>query len=524
MSRQKVNLRNSIRYKYTLGLILFAILLSLSASTIGYYEFRANFEKQYKERAYTISKIIASQINGDHIYDYLKDANYNPTPVLTDSLQTLWETMDVRYIYFATTDASQVRFIYVKGGEIIYPTENNLQLGEKEMMGDYYVVREKDRAIGVNVPVFDVKQNIVGVVRTHIGMDDMKEGVYRYVVESILLNLLLAGIITVIYVSYIHRNFVAPIEKISQSALDFAASAYREVPSLPSPNTKDEIENLTLSLSQMTHDIKNYIQDIENNVMEKEKFKAELRVAKQIQAALLPTEFPNNEKIDMFALMDSAKEVGGDFYDFFYTEPRQMMLVIGDVSGKGIPAALFMTSTKEIIKNRTTDGNSPQRIFEIANNKLLENSDDRMFVTAWLGRINLESGELTYVSAGHPPAMIKRQDGGFGALTLNQNKLLAAFENTTYRQTTILLEAGDVIFLYTDGVIDAEKLGEQFGEKNLIDCLNRNIEKYESMKDFVCAVRREIGIYEKEGEQKDDVTMLAFRYHGKKVPRIDHIM
>ena len=178
MSKQKVNLRNSIRYKYTLGLILFAILLSLSASTIGYYEFRANFEKQYKERAYTISKIIASQINGDHIYDYLKDANYNPTPVLTDSLKTLWETMDVRYIYFATTDASQVRFIYVKGGEIVYPTENNLQLGEKEMTGDYYVVREKDRAIGVNVPVFDVKQNIVGVVRTHIGMDDMKEGIY----------------------------------------------------------------------------------------------------------------------------------------------------------------------------------------------------------------------------------------------------------------------------------------------------------------------------------------------------------
>lgn len=524
MPKQKVKLRNSIRYKYTLGLILFAILLSLSASTIGYYEFRANFEKQYKERAYTISKIIASQIDGDHVERYLEDASYNPAPILTDDLKNLWSTMDVRYIYFSTLDSTDFRFIYIKNGETVDPRNHTVQFENQDDLGDYYVVREEDRAIGVNVPVFDSNKKMVGIVRTHIGMDDMKDGIYRYVVESIFLNLLLAGIITIIYVSYIRKNVVAPIEKISQSALEFASSEYRKVPEIGSPNTKDEIENLTESLSKMTNDIKNYIGDIETNVIEKEKLQAELRVAKQIQAALLPTEFPNDEEIDLYALMDSAKEVGGDFYDFFYTEPNQMMVAIGDVSGKGIPAALFMTSTKEIIKNRTTDGNSPHHIFEIANNKLLENSNDRMFVTAWLGKINLESGELTYTSAGHPPAMIKRQGGTFGPLTLNQNKLLAAFENVKYRQTTILLEEGDVIFLYTDGVTEAEKMGELYGENKLIESLDRNIARHHSMEDFVQAVRREICIYEQEGEQKDDVTMLAFRYHGKRSSKIDHIM
>lgn len=523
MPKERITLRNSIRYKYTLGLILFAIMLSFSASTIGYFEFRMNFEKQYIERAYTIGKLIVSQIDGDDIANYLQDAVYRPAPITKRNLSALWDDMDVLYIYLASPEASRVRFIYLRDDVIHNSFMMDLRFDPKEHK-DYFVVREKNKAIGVNVPVYDSQNEMVGIVRAHISLQDIGESIYRYVMGSTLLNLLLAGFITAIYISFVRKNIVYPLEIISQRAIDFAASEYKILPKMPRSAAYDEIGKLIRSVSRMIHDIKDYIEDIENNVREKEKMTAELRIAKEIQVSLLPKEFPNNEEIDLYALMDSAKEVGGDFYDFFYTDPNQLTVIIGDVSGKGVPAALFMTNTKEILKNRTTDGNPPYRIMEIANKKLIKNSNDRMFVTVWLGRINLESGELTYVSAGHPHAMIRRANGGFEPLALNRNKILAAFEDASYKQTTTILEEGDVIFLYTDGAIEAEKNGEAFGEAKLIESLDRNFRKHSSMKALVKALRMEIGLYEKESDQKDDVTMLAFRYNGKANLTIDHLL
>ncbi|MDO5062486.1 MAG: PP2C family protein-serine/threonine phosphatase [Peptostreptococcaceae bacterium] len=523
MPKERITLRNSIRYKYTLGLILFAILLSLSASAIGYFEFQANFEKQYIERAYTIGKLIESQIDGDNIEMYFKDAVYQPAPVTEKTLKSLWNDMDVLYIYLANPEASRVHFIFVRGDA---PTDEMMMDIRLDPSGtqDYFVIREPRRTIGVNVPVRNNSGKIVGVLRIHVSLIDMGESLYRYVIEAIILNLMLASVITLIYISYVRKNVVSPIEVISRRLIDFAASGYKEVPYIPQSAAYDEIGKLARSVSQMTYDIKDYIDDIQNNVIEKEKMTAELRVARDIQASLLPTEFPKNDEIDLYALMDSAKEVGGDFYDFFYTDSHQLTVIIGDVSGKGIPAALFMTNTKEIIKNRTTDGNAPYRIMEIANKKLIKNSNDRTFVTVWLGKINLESGELTYVSAGHPTAMIRRKDKNFEPMEFSQNMILAAFDDTSYKQTTILLEEGDVIFLYTDGVIDAEKDEEAFGEKRLLESLDRNFEKSNNMEEFVKSVREEIGVYEEESDQKDDVTMLAFRYNGNANVPIDHLL
>lgn len=523
MPKRIVAYRNSIRYKYTVGLILFAVLLSFCASAIGYFEFRTNFEKQYIERAYTISKIIASQINGDKIESYLKDAVYNPVPITSRSLSSLWDNMDVQYIYLANPDASRVRFIYLRDGIENSRLTADLRLSSSDAQ-EYFVIRDGRSAIGVNVPVLNSKQKVVGIVRTHVSLNDIQKSISRYLFESLALNLLLAGIITILYVSYVRKKVIHPLEAISQSSLEFASSQYKEPPNILLSDSPDEIGKLTESISKMTHDIKEYIADIENNVIEKEKMAAELRVAKKIQEALLPTSFPKTSAIELYALTDPAKEVGGDFYDFFYNNPHQLSILIGDVSGKGIPAALFMTTTKEILRNRTTDGNSPYRIFEIANEKLIHSSNGRMFVTAWLGKINLESGELTYVSAGHPPAMIKKRNGTFIPMNSNQNKILAAFEGTSYRQTTVLLEKGDVIFLYTDGSLDAEKNGEPFGEEKLIESLNRNYNEQIRIEDFVRSIRKEIGCYEKDHDQKDDVTMLALRYNGHEYSSIDHLM
>ncbi len=526
MRNTNFKIQNNIRYKYRWGLILFATLLSIAASSIGYSEFKTSFEKQYKERAYTISRIIASQVRGDVMDIYLKGEAHQPPPVITTTLKPLWKELDVWYISLTGLESNRVRFIYIKDGEssssvVGLPSETPTQNSQGE---EYSILQDKRGAIGVSVPVFDQQGNKVGSIRTVIGLSDMKKGLVRYVFETILSILILSSVITTWYVSYVNRNVVEPLESITLNAQSFALSNYEELPTFTFANTHDEIGKLAQSVSKMASDIKSYVVNIKKNIAEKEKMGAELRVAREIQHSLLPKNKQLGSEIELFAMMNSAKEVGGDFYDFYEVKGNLLNIVIGDVSGKGIPAALFMTTTKELIKHRTTDGNAPHRVFEIANNKLLESGNDRMFITGWIGQINFETGELTYVSAGHPPAMIRRKEGGFGPLTLNQNKPLATFEDTKYKQTTLLLEEGDVIFLYTDGVLDAERAGEAYGEIKLVESLDRNIKKYNNMEDFVTAVRGEIFAFEDEGEQKDDLTMLAFCYKGREGSHIDHIM
>lgn len=526
MEKRNFKIHNNIRYKYQWGLIIFATLLSIAASTIGYFEFKTNFEEQYKDRAYTISKIIASQVRGDVIDIYLRGEAHQPPPVITTTLKPLWNELDVWYISLSGLDGHRVRFIYIKEGESSGSVVGSPSVAETVSQAgeEYHILNDKRGAIGVSVPIYDQKGSVVGSIRTVIGLDVMKKGLLRYVMETILSILILTTVITTWYIGYVNRNVVEPLESITLNALAFASSNYEDLPSFTFANTHDEIGELARSVSKMASDIKEYILNIRNNIAEKEKMGAELRVAKEIQHSLLPKRYPAENEIDLFAMMNSAKEVGGDFYDFFEAKANSLTVVIGDVSGKGIPAAMFMTTVKELIKHRSTDGNPPHRVFEIANNKLIESGNDRMFVTGWLGQINLESGELTYVSAGHPFAMLKRKEGGFAPLTLNQNKPLSAFEDTSYRQTTLMLEEGDVIFLYTDGVLDAERAGVAYGENKLIESLDRNIRKYGKMEDFVTAVRGEIFAFEDEGEQKDDLTMLALCYKGRKSAFIDHIM
>ena len=166
----------------------------------------------------------------------------------------------------------------------------------------------------------------------------------------------------------------------------------------------------------------------------------------------------------------------------------------------------------------------PNKVFETVNHSLMDSSTDRMFVTSWMGKVDLENGELTYISAGHPPALLKRRGQGFKPLVESQNKMLVAFEDTKYSQTTIQLEEGDIIFLYTDGATEAEKNSEQFGERRLREALDRNAKIYDNLEDFVRAIRYEIRIYEQESDSKDDLTLLAFRFNKKRESLINHIM
>lgn len=521
----QVKKRKSIRFKYTLALIVFGLSILITSSLVGYSEFKTKFEDQYIEQAYTISRLISSNIDPKNLQTYLNEDRYTILDILKGSLDSMWKDMDINYILLTDTSFQTYNYLYIKQGSL--PNRTSMRedwILRSDFDQQYYIAKQGKYHLDVILPIHNEQGHIGALVRTQINLDHMYRELFSASVKIISGSLLIAGLFMTLFLRYIREFVLQPIVTISKAADEFANSHYERMPNLKPLNTEDEIDYLVQSICKMTKDIKDYIANIEENINEKEKMNADLRIAHHIQRSLLPKEFPRTKEYDIYAFMNSADKVGGDFYDFFEVGPNQLAIVIGDVSGKGIPAALFMTTVKEWIKTKTIDGNQPNKVFEIVNNALIGNSADRMFVTSWLGKIDLENGILTYVSAGHPPAMIKRKGQDFQPLLENQNKLLVAFEDVRYRQSTFQLEEGDIIFLYTDGVTEAEKNDILFGEGRLKEALDRNIKIYEDMEDFVKSIRYEIRLYEKESTSKDDLTMLAFQFKGKRENPLDHIM
>lgn len=247
----------------------------------------------------------------------------------------------------------------------------------------------------------------------------------------------------------------------------------------------------------------------------------ELEFAREIQRAALPRVFPpypGKNEFDIYASMTAAKEVGGDFYDFFLLGQNgsHVGIVIADVSGKGIPAALFMMSAKTLIKNFAETGMSPADIFYHTNRKLCENNEAGMFVTAFMGVLEIETGKFTYVNAGHNPPLIKRANGGFERMDLKPGFMLGAFDSFVYQQDETYLDGDDTVFLYTDGVTEAQNKDLQlFGDDHLRDVLNENKDK--TPKELLEAVRNAVAGYVDGAEQSDDLTMLALSYHPKTI-------
>lgn len=263
---------------------------------------------------------------------------------------------------------------------------------------------------------------------------------------------------------------------------------------------------------------RNMVLEQERITKKSARIESELELANNIQTHMLPTifpPFPDREEIELYAIMDPAKAVGGDFYDFFMIDDRNLALVIADVSGKGIPAALFMVITKTLIKNEVNMGANPAEAFSKVNQMLCEGNDDNMFVTAWLGILDTETGKLTYVNAGHNPPLLRQGDGEFEYLKSRPGFVLAGMEGIHYKQYETMLKPGDEIFLYTDGVTEAENEGKAFyGTDRLKEYLNQH--GGENVKELLQGLRKDIGKFAGAEEQFDDITMLAMNYQEKR--------
>ncbi len=281
--------------------------------------------------------------------------------------------------------------------------------------------------------------------------------------------------------------------------------------------TKDEIFHLATAFNSMAENLQNQMNELTAVTAEKERIGAELGVATQIQASMLPCifpAFPEHDEFDIFATMEPAKEVGGDFYDFFLVDENHLGLVMADVSGKGVPAALFMVIAKTLIKNHAQNGESPAQVLTNVNNQLCENNDAGMFVTCWMGVLDLQSGVLSYGNAGHNPPLLRRKNGGYEYVKMLPGFVLAGMDGIQYRQGEIILEHGDSLYLYTDGVTEATDLhNELYGEDRLQTVLNHNAGT--SLENMLRAVKADIDLFVGEAPQFDDITMLGLSFGEK---------
>ena len=269
--------------------------------------------------------------------------------------------------------------------------------------------------------------------------------------------------------------------------------------------SNEEFSSLSDDINSTVTTLKRYIAEAAARIDK------ELEYAKQIQLSALPTNFPQNEDHSIYAQMIAAKEVGGDFYDFYKLSENTIAFLAADVSGKGIPAAMFMMTAKTIIKDLAERGLAVNEIFTLANEKLCENNESGMFVTAWMGILDLTTGNIQFANAGHNPPLLKRADGSFEYLKTRAGFVLAGMEGIRYRAGDLTLKPGDRLFLYTDGVPEATNTDNQlYGEDRLLAFMNQNASMEAT--DLLPALKANIDEFVGEAPQFDDITMLMFDY------------
>jgi sigma-B regulation protein RsbU (phosphoserine phosphatase) len=279
---------------------------------------------------------------------------------------------------------------------------------------------------------------------------------------------------------------------------------------------KNEIGQLSTDVIGLSKEIDEYLNRIETITAEKERIGTELSLAMRIQTAMLPNvfpAFPSRPELDIYAVMDPAKEVGGDFYDFFFVDEDHLCLVIADVSGKGIPAALFMMAAKIILANYAKMGKDPADILRETNKVICANNKEEMFVTVWLGILTISTGKLTAANAGHEYPCIMKPDGQFELIHDKHGFVIGGMESVEYTDYEITLEPGTKMFLYTDGVAEAsDDKNRLFGEERMLEALNEDPEA--SPEQLLKNVRSAVDAFVQGAQQFDDITMLCVEYKG----------
>lgn len=342
-----------------------------------------------------------------------------------------------------------------------------------------------------------------------------------YLFETLALNVYFA--LSIGFMRFTEEKISRPIEHLAQVAQEFYSEPAtddrrKQLVSFCGAYAQDstEVGMLARSYIAMARDLDQYVQNLKKVTEEKERINADLSIASDIQAHMLPCifpPFPDHREFELYAVMHPAREVGGDFYDFYMIDEDHLAVSVADVSGKGVPAALFMVIAKTLVKNYMQTGMQPADVFCRVNRMLCDGNDAGMFVTAWTGVLELSTGKLTYVNAGHNPPLLKKKDGAFAYLRGRTGFVLAGMENAKYTQSELTISPGDRLFLYTDGVTETANAQQQlYGEERLCSFLNDRGTC--PLCEILPALQEELREFAGTAPQYDDITMLLLEFKG----------
>ena len=558
--------KSKLALKFVIGFMLLGILICATSSLIGYHQYKSVIEKQYNDTAYQTVDVAMSYIEKEALLEYVdivKDVRDGKKT--SEQLKEYTESDGYKTVAKHIVDlrrgmeANDIFFVYIDRATLVSYTEGDENWKPLWYLFDAYHQEEYSYTLGDNSPFNpkyieeiekmmetgersdnyfisegDYGYNTSALMPIHVDkngdeiegmliacvevpMTTIQSALRQYVIYAVLITIVLIIIFIAIYMVYLYRRVIVPIDKVADEAGSFIENQNKISENLKDIKTKDEIQNLAESILKMQIDINDYIANITQITAEKERIGAELDVAKHIQASMLPCifpAFPGKKEIDIYATMEPAKEVGGDFYDFFMVDDTHLAIVMADVSGKGVPAALFMVIGKTLIKDHTTPGRDLGKVFTEVNRLLCESNSEELFITAFEGVLDLVTGEFVYVNAGHEMPFICKAGGNFESYKIRAAFVLAGMEGMKYRAGSMMLEPGDKIFQYTDGVTEATNVNnELYGMERLGTILNKV--KNGTPHDILPAVKKDIDEFVGEAPQFDDITMLCLEYKTK---------
>ena len=525
------------------SIITLMVVFALTVSIIGYFNFTAAFEKEYDVSTYHMADTATFLLNADNLERYLAGEEEEEYLQTREYLQTYCEKIHVSLIYVIIVDRSDYgRFVSVfnvvdnsvddseyTAWEMGYQRnttndtyrEKYRAIYEKEVPYEtYYRTKTTDGQhphITTMVPLIDSKGDVVAILCMQRPIRELTDARRPYVI-SIALSAVLLGAIAVIYVlTYLNRQVVAPIVKISEEARRFARENVMGGKRV-SVGKYRELNELSDSFYKMESDMVTYIDNLTKATAERERIGTQLALASAIQENSIPTDFPafpNRNDFDIYAVMKPARQVGGDFYNFFLIDEDHRAMYIGDVSDKGIPAALFRMVTNILISDRTYMGGDPAEILSFVNNNLYEHNRTDMFVTVWLGILELSTGKLIATNAGHDDAVIYHRDEDSFRLFKTRHGLIAgAMPHMHYRNFSFELKPGDKLFLYTDGVPEATDCDNNlYTIDRMVEDLNRF--RHDSPEDILNGIQGCVNEFVGEADQFDDLTMLCIELKEK---------
>lgn len=536
--KKKRKVSSSLAFRIIGGIVCLLLAHNLIVQTIGYLQFTESLTKEYNDFAFRTAETAASLVNGDKIDEYLQtNGDSDEYRDRLNRMDILCDKQNVTMIYVIAVDTSDYgRFVNIYNSVNKNSTYSRWEIGYQrdttnaeyaQVYKDIYenglehgsVLRTKDLRgkephITSLVPIKDSNGDVKAILCVQCPMEELSAGRKKYI-NSVGLTVVIFSVLACVSVAgFLKHQFVKPVKQIIEEAARFAReNTAVDEKSLQDISNITEIQALGAAVEKMEADTLQYMHNLMQVTAERERIDTELSLATRIQANMLPNifpAFPDRTEFDIHASMTPAKEVGGDFYDFFLIDEDHLGLVMADVSGKGIPAALFMMMAKILLYNYAMMGGTPHEVLERLNSTICKNNDDSMFVTVWFGIYTISTGEVTAANAGHEYPVIKRGETGFEVMKDRHGFVIGGMSGLKYRDYSFRLEPGDMLFLYTDGVPEAtDGAGEMFGMERLLKTLNGACE--DSAKALLQTVHKDVEAFVGEAPQFDDLTMLAIK-------------